>query len=109
MHALWQVSCMRFCSWLNMHVTCRVAGAEDAGPVAVIRDERQIVRVTGGTVQPVVQIFSCAGTPLGAFVWDGGNLAAFAWTASQQLLTLESTGQVQLPSLFTAGQVSGEL
>ena len=77
-----------------MNGKCRVAGARDAGPVAIVRDERQIVRVTGGATQPVVQLFSCAGMALGAFVWSAARLAAFAWTHSQALLTLDAQGQV---------------
>lgn len=82
-----------------------MAGARDAGPLAIVRDERQIVRITGGPTQPVVQIFSCAGSPLGAFVWDSGRLAAFAWTAGQHLQTLDIEGQVSCclwPTLHAA-------
>ena len=59
-----------------------------------MRDERKVVRVEGTAVQPVVQIFSGTGQALGAFVWDRGRLALFAWTSSQQLLILDTEGQV---------------
>ena len=34
---------------------CRVACACDGGPIALVRDERKVVRVEGGAIQPVVQ------------------------------------------------------
>ena len=59
-----------------------------------MRDERKVVRVDGGAILPVVQIFSGAGQALGAFVWDRGRIALFAWTSSQQLLIVDTEGQV---------------
>ncbi len=35
-----------------------------------------------------------AGTPLGAFAWDRGRIAAMGWSDAQQLLVLEETGEV---------------
>lgn len=40
---------------------CRLCCAPYGGPIASIRDERQMVVVTGGTIRPVVRIFSAAG------------------------------------------------
>ena len=93
--ALWPLSPL-LCTIETTQSRCRVAGSRDAGPLATVRDERKIVRVTGGVTQPVIQIFSCAGSPLGAFVWDAGRLAAFAWTGSQRLLTLDAQGQASV-------------
>ena len=59
-----------------------------------MRDERKVVRVDGGAIQPVVQIFCGTGQALGAFVWDQGRIALFAWTSSQQLLIMDTEGQV---------------
>ena len=52
--------------------------------------------VTGGTTQPVVKIFTSAGSTLGAFVWDKGRIAGFAWTAAHDLVIVEVTGEVGL-------------
>ena len=43
-----------------------------------------------------MQVFSGTGQPLGAFVWDRGRLALFAWTGRQQLLIMDTEGQVRL-------------
>ena len=61
-----------------------------------MRDERKIVLVTGGSVQPIVKIFTSAGRPLGAFVWDKGRIAGFDWTSEHDLVIMEVTGEVGL-------------
>lgn len=62
--------------------------------MAVVRDERRIVLVTGGSTQPVVKVFTAAGSVLGAFVWDKGRIAGFAWTSQQELVIIDIKGEV---------------
>lgn len=59
----------------------RTACAPFGGPVAVVRDDRKILRNTAGLRSGAVQIFSAAGVALGKFVWDRpSRLVAFSWT-----------------------------
>lgn len=59
----------------------RLACAPFGGPVAVVRDDRKILRNTAGLRSGAVQIFSAAGAALGKFVWDRpSRLVAFSWT-----------------------------
>ena len=48
----------------------RVAAAKYGGPVALIRDESQLVQLAGGESRPLVLLFTAAGRPLGKFLWD---------------------------------------
>ena len=59
----------------------RLACAPFGGPVAVVRDDRKILRNAAGLRSGAVQIFSAAGAALGKFVWDRpARLVAFSWT-----------------------------
>jgi hypothetical protein len=72
-------------SWgVDIH-TSRVACAPFGGPVAVVRDDRKIVKSSGGQLRSgTVQIFNSAGTALGKFLWDRpSRLVAFSWTEDE--------------------------
>ena len=73
---------------------CRVAAARFGGPIAMIRDDRQMVAVSGGTTQPVMRVYTAAGTLLSAFVWDKGPIVAMDWTDSEDLMVVQPDGQV---------------
>ena len=80
--------------------------AREGGPIATVRDERKIVLVTGGTTQPVVKIFTSSGQTLGAFVWDKGRIAGFAWTEDHDLAIMEVTGEVGPNPTLNAKQLN---
>ena len=72
----------------------RVAAARFGGPIAMIRDDRQMVAVSGGMTQPVMRVYTAAGTLLSAFVWDKGPIVAMDWTDSEDLMVVQPDGQV---------------
>lgn len=72
----------------------RVACGRYGGPVAMVRDDRKLVVVTGGLTKPVVRIYTAAGHAMAAFVWDHGRIAAMGWTSEEDLLILEDSGEV---------------
>ncbi|KAK9786074.1 hypothetical protein WJX73_008313 [Symbiochloris irregularis] len=90
----------------------RVCCAREGGPIAVVRDERRIVLVTGGNTRPVLKIFTSAGGVMGALVWDKGSIAGLGWTSANELVVVEVTGEVHmlsmhgkiLPKQFSLGQ-----
>ena len=73
---------------------CRVAAARFGGPIAMIRDDRQMVAVSGGMTQPVMRVYTAAGTLMSAFVWDKGPIVAMEWTDSEDLMVVQPDGQV---------------
>ncbi|KAG2491741.1 hypothetical protein HYH03_009904 [Edaphochlamys debaryana] len=96
----------------------RVAIAPFGGPIAAVRDERRIVRLSlgassggpgggggagaagAGGLRPVLRTFTAAGAPLGAAVWEGGRLVELGWSEEVQLITVEANGKVTLFSPF---------
>ena len=60
----------------------------------MVRDDRKLVVVTGGMTKPVVKIYTAAGAPLAASVWDHGRVVAMGWTSEEDLLIVEDNGQV---------------
>lgn len=63
----------------------RVACAPFGGPVAIVRDDRKIVKNAAGQLRSgTVQTFNAAGAPLGKFLWDRpSRLIAFGWTEQE--------------------------
>lgn len=43
-----------------------VVAAPYGGPMAIVRDSKQIIKVGGSTVKPVIRIFTAAGNQLAA-------------------------------------------
>lgn len=76
----------------------RVACARYGGPIAMVRDDRKLVVVSGGITKPVVRIFTAAGETLAAFVWDHGRVAGLGWTNEEDLLIVENGGEVRSSS-----------
>ena len=67
----------------------------------MIRDEGKMVQVTGAQ-KPVLHIFTAAGKQLGSLQWEQERIAAMAWTAHEDLMVLDLTGEVVLlPSLLS--------
>lgn len=73
---------------------CRVACARYGGPIATIRDDRKMVLVSGGITQPLVKIYSSAGTQLAVFIWDKGRIEDMGWSNGEDLMIMEQTGEV---------------
>ncbi len=72
----------------------RVACTPYGGPIAMVRDDRKLVVVSGGITKPVVRIFTAAGETLAAFMWDHGRVAGMGWTNEEDLLIVEDGGEV---------------
>ena len=81
----------------NVSVRRSVACAPYGGPVALVRDDRKIVPVTGGATKPVVTTYTAAGVRLGAFVWERSRIMGMAWTSEEDLMLLEQSGEARPP------------
>lgn len=63
----------------------RIACAPHSGPLAMIRDDRQLVTVrsVGGDMRPVLRTYNAAGVLLGTSVWEGyGVWVVCMWCVS---------------------------
>ena len=76
---------------------CRVACAAFGGPIASTRDERQVVIVTADTVKPHVLIHTASGGLLSRFAWERGSIVGLGWSRAEELLIVESSGEVGSP------------
>ncbi|KAL6748436.1 hypothetical protein V8C86DRAFT_2878417 [Haematococcus lacustris] len=87
--------------------TKRVCMAPFGGPIATMRDEQAMVMVTSSqSVQPVVRIFTAAGTALGSFLWESqSRLVDWCWSHGLQLVVMEDSGLLSL-RCDTAGHTS---
>ena len=91
-------------SWDDMDLPSkRVSCACMGGPIATIRDERQMVVVAGpGSIRPVLRSFTSSGKEMGSYVWDStgrGRVAAWGWTSSLELVIVDEIGHVMLLSM----------
>ena len=83
----------------------RVACAPYGGPVAIVRDDRKIIKNAAGQLRSgTVQIFDAAGAPLGKFLWDRPTrLVAFGWTDQEVRRCASLRLRPRLPSAATRG------
>ena len=78
----------------------RVCCAPFGGPIAVVRDERQMVVVAaGGSVRPVIRTFASSGRPLGSHVWDKGRIVGWGWSGNLELVVVDEAGKVAVLSM----------
>lgn len=73
-----------------------VTAAKYGGPIAMVRDSRKTVLVRGGPIQPTVRIFNCAGNESARFIWNGGTIVGMGWTANEQLLLVDTVGEIAM-------------
>eukprot|EP00873_Tetraselmis_striata_P045222 jgi/Tetstr1/465486/TSEL_010170.t1 len=79
----------------------RVAVSAFGGPVACVRDDSKIVLLAPGRPShPVVRIFTSAGRPLGAFVWERNRIVGMGWSSDEELVLVEVDGTVSAYSTF---------
>jgi len=74
--------------------TYMVAAAPFGGPVALVRDDKQIFLLGGADVRPVVYIYSSAGRILSQFKWERGKLVKMGWTDEERLVCVLEDGTI---------------
>ena len=82
----------------------------------MVRDSRKMVLLKGGSAQPIVRIFNCAGVEKARFVWNGGVIIGMGWTSDERLLLVDMVGEVavydihgqRLPIEFSLGVACGQ-
>lgn len=77
----------------------RLFCAPSGGPIAMMRDDSQLLVIKGPNMRPVVRIFNGSGLEVGNFVWSGGHVATMGWSDDLELLVVEQTGKVYFYSV----------
>ncbi|KAL8417667.1 hypothetical protein RB594_001354 [Gaeumannomyces avenae] len=73
-----------------------VAGAPDAGAVALYMDENKLVEYRAGQARkPSVDVYSCAGKLLRSIPWDKGSVVGLGWSEDERLLVVTRDGTVR--------------
>jgi hypothetical protein len=49
-------------------------------------------------MKPTIAIHNAAGQPLASITWDHGSIVGLGWTGEENLVVVETTGQVGLPA-----------
>ncbi|KAI8421023.1 hypothetical protein MSG28_008153 [Choristoneura fumiferana] len=80
-----------------------VTGAPYGGPIAVVRDRKQFVRIAT-TTKPVITIYNCAGNVISKILWNSGVLVHMGWSDGEQLLCVQESGDVLIYDMFGAYQ-----
>ena len=71
------------------------------GPVATVRDERQMVFVTaGGSVRPIIRTYAASGRTLGSHLWEKGRIVGWGWSGALELVVVDEAGKVLVLSMF---------
>ncbi|XP_068623324.1 vacuolar protein sorting-associated protein 16 homolog [Battus philenor] len=80
-----------------------VSGAPYGGPIAVVRDRKQFVRIAT-TAKPVITIYNCVGNIMSKILWNSGVLIHMGWSDGEQLLCVQESGDVLIYDMFGAYQ-----
>ncbi|CAH2085639.1 unnamed protein product [Euphydryas editha] len=80
-----------------------VSGASYGGPIAVVRDRKQFVRIMS-TAKPVITIYNCVGNTISKILWNSGVLVHMGWSDGEQLLCVQESGDVLIYDMFGAYQ-----
>ena len=81
----------------HSHHTRSISLCRYGGPVALLRDDRKLVRVqTGADARPLVRTYSASGARLAEWEWDGGLVAGMGWTDEEDLCVVSVSGGAKL-------------
>ncbi|KAJ1900064.1 Vacuolar protein [Kickxella alabastrina] len=88
----------------------RVAASSFGGPIALFRDDRQLLEAgSGPLLDSAIRVYSASGNLIGKIEYDGLHIAAFSWNAREQLLCVQEDGNVRVFSLDDSHQASFSL
>ncbi|XP_065839193.1 vacuolar protein sorting-associated protein 16 homolog [Oscarella lobularis] len=89
-----------------------VAGAPFGGPIALVRDDKKIVRVKSGNLKPLIYIFTASGRIISTIKWDsGGSVVQLGWSHTEELIIVVEGGTVlyyDIHGQFIRSQSLGE-
>ncbi|XP_054746626.1 vacuolar protein sorting-associated protein 16 homolog isoform X2 [Anastrepha obliqua] len=77
----------------------QLVGAPFGGPLAMMRDPKQIVPVKG-SVKPMIRIFDTAGLELGKIMWNHGKLINMGWSDTEELICVQDDALVFIYDMF---------
>ncbi|KAJ1665310.1 Vacuolar protein [Coemansia sp. RSA 1813] len=98
--------------WAGLDLTrFRVAAAPFGGPIALVRDDRQLLEAGAAPMlDPAISVFAASGATIGRIEYDGlVRVAAFSWNSREELVCVQEDGNVRVFSLGGQEPVSFSL
>eukprot|EP00118_Oscarella_pearsei_P006071 m.27723 g.27723 ORF g.27723 m.27723 type:complete len:837 (+) comp30298_c0_seq2:46-2556(+) len=101
-------------NWLSDQIDLSrfiVAGAPFGGAIAMVRDDKKILRVKSGSLKPMVYIYSASGDRISSIKWDGGSVVQLGWSHDEELIIVVEDGSVlhyDIHGKFIRSQSLGE-
>ncbi|KAI8320114.1 vacuolar protein sorting-associated protein [Martensiomyces pterosporus] len=94
---------------LDLH-KFRVAASSFGGPIALLRDDRQLLEA-GSTplLDSAIHVYSASGHSIGKIEHDGLHIAGFSWNNREELVCVQEDGNVRIFSLSGHGPTSFSL
>mmetsp|Transcript_15400 Transcript_15400/g.23213 ORF Transcript_15400/g.23213 Transcript_15400/m.23213 type:complete len:848 (-) Transcript_15400:170-2713(-) len=87
----WQTYDMQWGS--DMHIEdFQMCGAPFGGPLAMIRDEKKFVALSGETAKSKLRIFTSAGRKLAEIDWNDRRVVGMGWSDHEQLVIVLEDG-----------------
>ncbi|MEW5298634.1 MAG: hypothetical protein WDW36_001730 [Sanguina aurantia] len=81
--------------WQDMELSSkRIACARFGGPIATVRDERQMVALGAGGMRPVIRTFTASGKALGSAMWAGAGILEWGWSDELELVVVDTSGML---------------
>ncbi|KAJ1822326.1 Vacuolar protein [Coemansia sp. RSA 2599] len=78
----------------------RVASSSFGGPIALLRDDRQLLEAgPGPLLDSAIRVYSASGKLLGKIEYEGLRISAFSWNSREQLICVQEDGNVRVFSL----------
>ncbi|KAJ1801027.1 Vacuolar protein [Coemansia sp. RSA 2399] len=79
----------------------RVAAAPFGGPIALVRDDRQLLEAGAAPMlDSSISVFAASGASIGRIEYDGlVRIAAFSWNSREELVCVQEDGNVRVFSL----------
>lgn len=94
-----EIYSMEWASEIHIDLTkSKIAVAQFAGPIAIIRDDSKTGRVPN--TKPILYVYNAAGKEISHMRWSSGNLLQIGWTCSEDLLCVQDDGVVLIYDLF---------
>ncbi|KAJ3276060.1 hypothetical protein HDV01_006230 [Terramyces sp. JEL0728] len=88
-------------NWGNVDLSKYLCAASSfGGPIALIRNDKRLVAISGQNIKQMLQIFTSSGKLLHQFQWDKGVIVAMGWAKNEQLVCALEQGSIVILDLF---------
>lgn len=88
----------------------RVSASSFGGPIALLRDDRQLLEVgSTPTLDSAIHVYTASGQSIGRIEYEGLHIAGFSWNSREQLVCVQEDGSVRIFSLSGQEPISFSL